>query len=55
MTKRTFCPYCGTANLVNKQLCFVENGLVVFKCHFCKKIFTDMSIDKDDLQTTKNE
>lgn len=58
MAKRTFCPYCGTANLVDKQMCYNdENGVVVFKCHFCKNVFTDFSIQNDveqieDLQTT---
>lgn len=48
MKQRTFCPYCGTANLVDKQIVFSEGGMVVFQCHFCKNIFTDLSIQEND-------
>jgi len=55
--ERTFCPYCGTANLVNKQVRFIEGGVVVFQCHLCKRAFTDLSITNEEiekLQTLKN-
>lgn len=57
MKQRTFCPYCGTANLVDKQLCYSENGIATIQCHLCKRVFTDLSIRTEseqieDLQTT---
>lgn len=58
-TERTFCPYCGTANLVKKQLRYIDvNGVAIFQCHFCRHDFTDYSIQeqvKEELQTTKKE
>lgn len=44
MKQRTYCPYCGTANLINKQVRYEESGIVVFQCHFCKNVFTDLSV-----------
>ena len=43
MKERTYCPYCGTANLTDKQKRIAESG-IVFVCHFCKNVFTDLSI-----------
>ena len=55
---RTYCPYCGTTNLVKNQLLFVDEfGWPVFQCQMCKQMFTDLSMkeeitSKQELQTT---
>ena len=59
MKPKTYCPYCGTANLIEKQLHYNENGIPIIECHLCKKIFTDSLLQFEreqieDLQTTKN-
>lgn len=52
--EKTFCPYCGTANLVNKQLLYVDEfGTHVFLCHLCKHEFSDISIREQEQETEK--
>ena len=56
MKEKTFCPYCGSANLVEKSICYEDKGTLVFQCHFCKNIFTDLTIKREqieDLQTNQ--
>lgn len=61
MKDKTYCPYCGSANLVKNQIQCIETQdfcVPTFKCNLCKKIFTDLSIQNseqtEDLQTTLN-
>lgn len=55
---RTYCPYCGTTNLVKNQLRYVDEfGWPIFQCQMCKRMFTDLSMkeeitSKQELQTT---
>ena len=55
---KTYCPYCGTANLAKTQLMYIDpDGTAVFQCQLCKHDFTDYSIQeqvKEELQTTQN-
>lgn len=54
---RTYCPYCGTTNLVKNQLLYVDEfGWQIFQCQMCKRMFTDLSMkeeitSKQELQT----
>lgn len=55
---RTYCPYCGTTNLVKNQLRYVDEFCwPIFQCQMCKRMFTDLSMkeeitSKQELQTT---
>jgi len=58
-TTKTYCPYCGTTNLVKNQLRYVDEfGTPTFQCQMCKRVFTDLSMkeeitkEKQELQTT---
>lgn len=56
MTKLTYCPYCGTANLVKNQLRYIdEYGTHVFLCQMCGHMFTDLSIRQEEQKTSTNQ
>lgn len=55
MSKLTYCPYCGTANLVKNQLRYIdEYGTHVFLCQMCKHVFSDLSIEQEQ-ETSTNQ
>lgn len=57
MSKRTFCPYCGTTNLVKGQLKYIDTfGTEIYKCQMCNHEFTDLSTQYAELIIkSKNE
>ena len=55
MKETTNCPYCGTANLINRQLLYVDKfGVPTFQCKICGSWFTDFSL-KDELSTNSKQ